>query len=113
VDTASGHALLAFQSPARRAQMLAEHETLEGEVALAEDELERLLARVRAQGYWQGESQQAYGVIDISMPILGPQGDAMAVLTCPFIRRVDRHVGASVDEAREQLQAAARQLSLA
>jgi DNA-binding IclR family transcriptional regulator len=113
VDTGSGHALLAFQSDARRAEMLGEHEVLEGEVGLPQAELERLLSTVRAQGYWQGESQQAYGVTDISMPILGPQGDAMAVLTCPFIRRIDRHVGAGVDEARELLQAAAAQLSLA
>ena len=113
VDTGSGHALLAFQSDSRRAEMLGEHEVLEGEVGLPQSELERLLEVVRVQGYWQGDSQQAYGVTDISLPILGPQGDAMAVLTCPFIRRIDRHVGASVDEAREWLQTAAAQLSLA
>jgi len=113
VDTGSGHALLAFQSEPRRAEMLGEHEVLEGEVGVALPELERLLANVRAQGYWQGDSQQAYGVTDISFPILGPQGEAMAVLTCPFIRRIDRHVGASVDEARQHLQVAAQQLSLA
>ena len=112
-DTGSGHALLAFQSDERRAEMLGEHEVLEGEVRVPPRELERLLAKVRAQGFWQGESQQAYGVTDISFPILGPQGDAMAVLTCPFIRRIDRHVGASVDEARQHLQAAAQGLSLA
>jgi DNA-binding IclR family transcriptional regulator len=113
VDTASGHVLLAFQSEARRAQMLAEHVELEGEVRLGKARLERLLAQVREQGYWQGESQQAYGVTDLSLPIVGPYGDAMAVLTCPFIKRIDRHVGASVDEARALLQAAAGQLSLA
>ena len=113
VDTGSGHALLAFQSDARRAEMLGEHEVLEGEVSVPEPELKRLLARVRKLGYWQGESQQCHGVIDISMPILGPHGDAVAVLTCPFIRRIDRHVGANVDEARELLRQAAEGLSLA
>jgi DNA-binding IclR family transcriptional regulator len=113
VDTGSGHALLAFQTPERRAEMLGEHVVLEGEVALAETELARLLARVRRQGYWQGESQQCWGVTDISLPILGPQGEAIAVLTCPFIRRIDRHVGATVDEARELLRQAAAGLSLA
>ena len=114
VDTGSGHALLAFQSDARRAEMLGEHEVLEGEVSLAEPELKRLLARVRRLGYWQGESQQCYGVTDLSVPVLGPHGDALAVLTCPFIRRIDRHVGgASVDEARELLRHAAQGLSLA
>jgi len=112
VDTGSGHAMLAFQSDARRAEMLGEHEVLEGEVRVPEQELERLLAIVRTQGYWQGESQQAWGVTDLSMPILGPQGDAIAVLTCPFIRRIDCHVGASVDVARELLEAAVAQLSM-
>jgi DNA-binding IclR family transcriptional regulator len=113
VDTGSGHVMLAFQSEARRAEMLGEHEVLEGEVRVPEDELRRMLARVCKLGYWQGDSQQAYGVIDISIPVFGPQGEAMAVLTCPFIRRIDRHVGASVDEARHGLQLAAQQLSLA
>ena len=112
VDTGSGHALLAFQSDVRRSEMLGEHEVLEGEVGVPEKEFKRLLSRVRKQGWWQGESQQAYGVTDLSMPILGPQGDAIAVLTCPFIRRIDRHVGASVDEARALLAAAVAELSL-
>ena len=90
----------------------AQHEVLEGEVRVPAEELARLLARVRKQGYWQGASQQAYGVTDLSMPILGPQGDAIAVLTCPFIRRIDRHVGASVDQARALLQEAVAELSL-
>jgi len=113
VDTGSGHALLAFQTEARRAEMLGEHEVLEGEVKMPAKELQRVLARVRKQGYWQGDSQQCYGVVDISMPVLGPQGEALAVLTCPFIRRIDSHVGASVDQARELLARAAAGLSLA
>jgi len=112
VDTGSSHALLAFQSAVRRAEMLGEHEELEGEVRVPESELECLLDAVRAQGYWQGDSLQAWGVTDLSMPVLGPRGDAIAVLTCPFIRRIDRHVGATVDEAREHLRAAVAELAL-
>ncbi|MED5621908.1 IclR family transcriptional regulator [Ideonella sp. BN130291] len=112
MDTASGHVLLAFQTPERRAEMLAEHETLEGEVAIPEAELEQMLDEVRRQGHWQGDSRQCFGVTDISLPILGPHGEAIAALTCPFIRRIDRHVGASVDQARALLQAAAAGLSL-
>jgi len=113
VDTGSGHALLAFQTEARRAEMLGEHEVLEGEVKMPAKELQRVLARVRKLGYWQGDSQQCYGVVDISMPVLGPQGEALAVLTCPFIRRIDSHVGASVDQARALLARAAAGLALA
>src|SRR4029077_7086306 len=60
VDTGSGHALLAFQSDERRAEMLGEHEVLEGEVSVPERDMNRLLARVRKLGYWQGDSQQCY-----------------------------------------------------
>jgi DNA-binding IclR family transcriptional regulator len=113
VDTASGHVMLAFQTEARRAEMLGEHEILEGEIGAPEAALHATLARVRAQGYWQGDSRQAYGVVDLSMPLLGPQGEALAVLTCPFIRRIDRHVGASVDETRGLLARAVAEVVLA
>ena len=113
VDTGSGHVLVAFQSAQRRAEMLAEHKALDGEVPMPETELQAILGKVRDLGYWQGDSQQAFGVTDISTPILGPGGDALAVLTCPFIRRIDRHVGADLDTTRELLGQAARGLSLA
>lgn len=112
IDTGSGHVVLAFQSEQRRSEMLAEHDALEGEVPLSETELNNILDRIRTQGYWQGDSQQAYGVTDISMPILGPQGHALAVLTCPFIRRIDRHAGSDLDTARELLARAAGGLSI-
>ena len=113
VDTGSGHILLTFQSEQRRIEMLAEHQALEGEVPMPEAELYGILGKIRDLGYWQGDSQQAFGVTDISMPILDPKGDALAVLTCPFIRRIDRHVGADLDTTRELLAQAARGLSLA
>lgn len=112
IDTGSGHVVLAFQSEQRRTEMLAEHDALEGEVPMPEADLHAILDRIRTLGYWQGDSQQAYGVTDISMPILGPQGHALAVLTCPFIRRIDRHVGSDLDTARELLARAATGLSL-
>lgn len=112
VDTGSGHVVLAFQSEQRRAEMLAEHDALEGEVPMSDEELESILDGIRARGYWQGASQQAYGVTDISMPILGPQGNALAVLTCPFIKRIDRHVGSDLDTTRELLARAASGLSI-
>jgi DNA-binding IclR family transcriptional regulator len=113
VDTGSGHVLLAFQSAQRRAEMLAEHEVLDGEVSMPEAALKRLLDEVRHVGHWQGASQQAEGITDISMPVMSSQGEALAVLTCPFIRRIDRHVGASLDAARELLRQAADGLTLA
>lgn len=93
VDTASGHVLLAFQSEARRAEMLAAHEALEDEVPLPAEALAAALAQVRTDGHWQGDSLQTFGVVDLSVPLLDPYGDALAVLTCPCIRRIDRNKG--------------------
>lgn len=112
LDTGSGQMLLACESAERRRQMLAEHVALDGEVQIPPDELEHMLEAVRATGYRQRESLQYFGVIDISCPILGPRGHALAVLTTPYIRRIDRHAIPSLDRARELMLQAARDLSL-
>jgi len=112
LDTGSGHVLLACQNDERRAQMLAEHIAVEGEVPIPADELDHTLQLIRTMGYKQRESLQSFGVVDISCPILGPDGQALAVLTSPYIRRIDRHVGPSLDEARAFLVRAATELSL-
>lgn len=112
IDTGSGHVLLAFQTDERRTEMQAEHEVIEGEVPASPRALKSMLEKVRAAGHWQGNSQQTFGVTDVSMPILGPDGHAVAVLTCPYIRRIDRHVGPDLAATRTLLRSAAEQLSL-
>jgi len=52
-------------------------------------------------------------VTDISMPVLGPYGDALAVLTCPYLRRIDRHVGPDLRQTCDLLQRAVHELSIA
>lgn len=113
VDTGSGHVLLAFQTPENRAQLLSAHQPIEGETAIPQPELESRLSSVRKNGYWQGDSQHAKGIIDIAVPLLGPDGHAFAALTCPYITRIDNHVSASADLARALLLDAARGLSMA
>jgi len=112
VDTGSGHVLLAFQPDTRRAEMLAEHDAVEGEAPLSAARLKTMLASVRSRGHWQGESRQTAGVTDISVPILGSDGHALAVLTCPFLRRIDRGGGPALTAARGLLEQAAAALSL-
>lgn len=82
-DTASGLTLLAFQDPATRAETLAAWGVVQAEERLAA--VTDHLARVRAAGHREGPSRQLVGVVDLSIPILGPSGDAAAVLTCPHI----------------------------
>jgi len=112
LDSGSGQTLLAFQSATRRAEMLAEHEPLDGEARRSARQLEASLAGVRAQGWWQGESRQTQGVTDISMPVVGPDGHALAALTCPYVRRIDRHAAPDLETTRALLAQAAAALSL-
>jgi DNA-binding IclR family transcriptional regulator len=112
VDTGSGHVVLAFQSPERRAELLSAHRPLEGETTIDAVELETRLKRVRSKGYWQGDSQHVKGIIDLAVPLLGPDNQAFAALTCPYITRIDRHVGADVEQTRSLLIEAAHGLSM-
>ncbi len=112
LDTASGHLLLAYADEGSYRRMLAEHTPLDGEVPITEKKLQETLAAIRQQGYLERDSAQSFGVVDISFPILGPDNTALATLTCPYIRRIDRHVGPELVDVREHLREAAKTLSL-
>lgn len=119
LDTGSGHVLRTFQSTERVAEMLAELSSLtgQGHVAKATPATKTVEAHIRSHGYWQGPSQQAVGVEDISVPILDPQGHATAVLTCPFVRSpappTDPSTNPDIDATRALLQRTATRLSMA
>jgi DNA-binding IclR family transcriptional regulator len=112
MDTASGHVLLAFSHAADANRMRAEHTAVDGEVPITETKLQATLASIRALGYLERDSQQSFGVVDISFPILGPDQTALAALTCPYIRRIDAHIGPDLQAARDLLRLAAQTLSL-
>jgi len=111
LETGSGQALLAFQRADRRAETLA----LWGAAHVVPDlaRLDDRLAALRAQGFRMAESAQLLGVTDISVPLLGAEGDAFAVLTCPLIGRPRPHAGDQAPEALARLQALAAHLSFA
>ncbi len=88
LDTGSGRVLLAFQSPAERAMMLAEHEAAVGEQPATPD-LEQQLTRVRQRGYEHMDSRHTRGITNIAAPVLGPDGTAIAALSCAYIGHVD------------------------
>ena len=109
LTTSSGQTLLAFQSPQRR------HETLA--IWGGTDKVERLagieptLADIRAKGHRIGDSLQLVGVKDISVPVLGPSNDALAVLTCPYMQRVDAET-VDADTTLQHLREVADRLSM-
>ncbi|WP_179402749.1 IclR family transcriptional regulator [Burkholderia guangdongensis] len=112
VDTASGRVMLAFQTSEQRAHMLLEHRRVKGEAALDEQELARACQSIRAAGFLRQESRQAFGVTDVTFPILGPAGHAIAALTCPYIRRIDTHIAPTIETVAERLHDTATTLSM-
>jgi DNA-binding IclR family transcriptional regulator len=57
------------------------------------------------------KSTRTVGVTDISYPIFGGDGMAMAALTVPFLQLIDGTQNVSRDEARLFLQETSRQIS--
>jgi DNA-binding IclR family transcriptional regulator len=112
LDTASGHVLLAFCDPGSYQRMRSEHTPVADEPVVSEVGLGQILTGIREQGYLQRDSAQTFGVVDVSVPILGPDNSALAALTCPYIRSVDGHVGPDLAQVRALLQSAAKALSL-
>lgn len=88
VNTGSGRVLLAFAGETERRLMLQEHERIMDEVA--PPDLDERLRLVREHGYEMMDSQQILGVMNLSVPILGPNDSAIAVLTSPYIKRLDK-----------------------
>lgn len=111
MDTASGHVLLAFSEPDNLQRMCAEHTAVDGEVPISAAKLQSTLDGIREQGYLERDSQQCFGVVDISVPILGFDNIALAALTCPYMRRIDTHIGPDQEQVRELLKQAAQKLS--
>ena len=109
LNRGSGHILLAFASPKERTFMLEEREQVPGEEI--PPDFERRLETIRTNGYEMMESFQTRGVINISAPVLGPNGTAIAALTCPFIHRIDPSGSLEVPDAVELVKQAGRELS--
>ncbi len=109
IDTGSGHVILA-NVPADAQRALIEGQGLRpGDVltpAFADH-----LARVRARGHEDIPSRQVACVRNLSVPVPGPAGVAIAALTCPFTERLDRRDAPDAAAVLVLLSAAAAELS--
>lgn len=96
INTGSGHVFLAYASPEERALMATEQNQDESQVITPE--LERHFQVITKRGYEKMKSAQVAGVWNISVPVLGPLGSVIAVLTCPFTERMDKPTAPSPDQ---------------
>lgn len=111
-DTACGLLMLAFQTQSQREHMASEQANLAGAAPFDAAAFEATAAALRANGCLCQESRRAYGVTDLAFPVLGPSGQAIAVLTCPYVQRIDATGGPSLDEVTELLRSMAGGLSM-
>ncbi len=109
VNTGSGHVFLAFSSPEERALMLAEQDI--GSPEQMPKGLAGRLDGVREQGYENMPSAQVSGVSNLSVPIFGPLGSVIAVLTCPYTQRLDKLDAPNTQQAIKLLLEAGEELS--
>jgi len=107
INTGSGHILLAFASPEERRLMLEEQDQPEKLTPA----LEERLKRVRQQGYENMQSLQIAGVNNLSVPILGPMGRVLAVLTCPYSERLDVKTAPAREPVLEMLVGCGQEIS--
>lgn len=111
-NTGTGRVLAAFASPRRRAEMIDFHKLVAGEPKMERANFEAILDQIRQRGYEQMPSGTASGVTNLAFPIIGPGGDAIATLSCPYLVRIDDYPCPSIPEVIEIFAEAARKLSV-
>ncbi|WP_270728241.1 IclR family transcriptional regulator [Shimia sp. Alg240-R146] len=110
-NTGTGRVLTAFRPDEEIEDLVAKHRPAVGEPALNRADFDSHIARIRAAGFEKMPSDTAIGVTNIAFPIFGPSGNAAAVLSCPYLERVDDLEVPSVDEVVELYGALALELT--
>ncbi len=110
-DTGSGHVLLAFRSETERQRMIAEHVgSAEKDSRFSADFLSRL-DLIRSRGYEMMPSAQTAGVMNLSSPVIGADGMAIAALTVPYITLINAPSAPDISTTIQMLGETTRKLS--
>jgi DNA-binding IclR family transcriptional regulator len=107
MHAATGHVILAHQSAESRERAIEEWR-LEAKRRKPTD-LDQHLAKILVKGYERRASYEVAGIVNISFPILNVQGQAIAGLTVPYVKRLEDKIGPI--EVVEGLRVASRQIS--
>jgi DNA-binding IclR family transcriptional regulator len=107
MHAATGHVILAHQDEDSCRRAIDEW-TLETQKKKPAD-LDEHLAKIRARGYERRASYEVTGVVNISFPVLNAQGNAVAALTVPYVKRIEDTIG--IQEIIVSLRRASRQMS--
>lgn len=107
MHAATGHVILSHLTPDARERAIQEwaQETKKKKPA----DLEEHLAKIEKRGYERRASYEVNGVVNISFPVLNAQGDAVAGLTIPYVKRIQDTI--SIDQVVASLGRASQQIS--
>jgi DNA-binding IclR family transcriptional regulator len=107
MHAATGHVILAHLSEDARERAIDEwrSETKKRKPV----DLDEHLAKIFARGHERRASYEVAGVVNISFPVLNVQGQAIAGLTVPFVKRIEDTI--SVTEVVRVLREASRRIS--
>ena len=107
MHAATGHVILAHQNEDARERAVDgwRQETKKRKPA----DLEEHLTRIRARGYERRASYEVAGVMNISFPVLNLQGEAIAGLTVPYVKRLEDKI--TLTEVVSALREASRRIS--
>jgi DNA-binding IclR family transcriptional regulator len=107
MHAATGHVILAYQNESMRERALEgwRQETKKRKPA----DLEEHLTKIRARGYERRASYEVAGVMNVSFPLLNLQGEAIAGLTVPYVKRLEDKV--SLSEVVSALRKASHRIS--
>ncbi|MBZ9797336.1 IclR family transcriptional regulator [Mesorhizobium sp. ES1-4] len=109
-DTGSGHVLLAFRSPEERRMMISEHVRSTDKTAQSPEFFARL-DQIRGRGYEMMASMQTAGVFNLSAPLRGSDGKAIAALSIPYITVINTPSAPDITRTIELLLVTCEQLS--
>ncbi len=97
-NSGSGQTLLAFQEREIQKRMIEDHRLVDGEEPVKQSAFFERLDQIRDAGFFRAPSVTVEGMINMSFPVLDELGNAMFVLTCPFLNIIDTSDAPNVDE---------------
>ena len=91
--------------------MISEYEGRTEAKAEQTDDFFGRLDQIRARGYEMMPSQQMAGIVNMSAPVLGPDGRAIAALTIPYVTIINMPSAPDISRTIQLLLDTTRQLS--
>ncbi|MDP5029232.1 IclR family transcriptional regulator [Paraglaciecola sp.] len=110
MNTCSGHLLLAFADQVNRQRMLSR---IPENHPKADNDIDKMLKKVLAQGYENIRSAQAQGIQDIGYPVFDHLNEVVAALIVPFFEYIDGSHPTSPSDAHIAIKQAALDISYA